>query len=137
MRKLDKIIIHCSATRKNQDIGVKEIAQEHKKNGWENIGYHFVIRRNGEIEDGRPIEEIGAHCKGQNKNSIGICLVGGVNEQLKAENNFTPAQFFSLQKLVQNLKMKFQNLTIHGHKEFAAKDCPSFEVTDLFKEEKC
>ncbi len=131
MRFINKIIVHCSATRKNQDIGAKEIALVHKKNGWNEIGYHFVIRRNGEIEEGRSLEKIGAHCKGQNKNSIGICLVGGLNEQLKPENNFTSAQFTSLRMLIQNLKTQFQEITIHGHREFAAKDCPCFEVKDV------
>lgn len=131
MRFINKIIVHCSATRKSQDIGVKEIALVHKKNGWNEIGYHFVIRRNGEIEEGRSLEKIGAHCKGQNKNSIGICLVGGLNEQLKPENNFTSAQFTSLRMLIQNLKIQFQEITIHGHREFAAKDCPCFEVKDV------
>ena len=131
MRFINKIIVHCSATRKSQDIGVKEIALVHKKNGWNEIGYHFVIRRNGEIEEGRSLEKIGAHCKGQNKNSIGICLVGGLNEQLKPENNFTFAQFTSLRMLIQNLKIQFQEITIHGHREFAAKDCPCFEVKDV------
>ena len=131
MRLINKIIVHCSATRKNQDIGVKEIDKLHKKNGWSEIGYHFVIRRNGEIEKGRDLEKVGAHCKGQNKNSIGICLIGGVNEELKAENNFTAEQFISLRNLLCDLKLQFPTSSIHGHREFAAKDCPCFEVKDV------
>lgn len=132
MRKIDKIIIHCSATKANQDIGVAEIDEWHKKRGWAGIGYHFVIRRNGKIEKGRPLEAIGAHCKGQNKNSIGICLAGGININGEPENNFTPAQFQSLRKLVADLKNNFPQATIHGHNEFANKACPCFNVQEFF-----
>ncbi|MFG6359724.1 MAG: N-acetylmuramoyl-L-alanine amidase, partial [Mailhella sp.] len=104
MREINKIIIHCSATKPTQDIGAAEIDMWHKKQGWDEIGYHFVIRRNGETEKGRDIEIAGAHCKGQNKNSIGICLAGGIDENGRAENNFTDKQFQSLRNLAAKLK---------------------------------
>lgn len=127
------IIVHCSATKRGQDIGVKEIRKLHvKMNGWSDIGYHFVIRRNGQIEKGRPVEIIGAHCKGHNANSIGICLVGGIDNSGKPENNFTDAQFLSLRSLALKLKSEFPILYIYGHNEFANKACPCFDVKKFF-----
>lgn len=132
MRKIDKIIVHCSATKPTQNIGAAEIDAWHKKQGWDEIGYHFVIRRSGEIENGRAVEKIGAHCKGHNADSIGICLVGGIDTAGKPENNFTDAQFASLRKLVLELKAKFNILYIFGHNEFANKACPCFNVKKFF-----
>lgn len=134
MRKIDKIIVHCSATRPSQDIGAAEIDTCHKKQGWNGIGYHFVIRRNGQIEKGRPVEIAGAHCKGHNADSIGICLVGGIDANGRSENNFTDAQFQALRKLVADLKNNFLQVTVHGHCEFANKACPCFDVQEFFKE---
>ena len=132
MREINKIIIHCSATKPSQDIGAFQIDEWHKKQGWSGIGYHFVIRRNGEIEKGRDIAVTGAHCKGQNKHSIGICLVGGIDENGKSQNNFTAEQFAGLRRLVSELKQQYPNATLHGHNEFAAKDCPCFDVREFF-----
>lgn len=133
MREINKIIIHCSATKANQDIGAFQIDEWHKKQGWSGIGYHYVIRRNGQVENGRPLEVTGAHCKGQNKNSIGICLVGGIDAKGEPENNFTEAQFLALRKLVKNLKQDYPGATIHGHYEFANKACPCFDVKEFFR----
>lgn len=133
MRKIDKIIIHCSATKAHQDIGAAEIDKWHRQQGWEEIGYHFVIRRNGKIEKGRAVEKIGAHCKGQNVGSIGICLVGGIDTDGKPKNNFTDAQFASLRSLTAKLQGQFPDLlSIHGHNEFANKACPCFNVKEFF-----
>ena len=76
-RKIDKIIVHCSATKPSHDIDVKEVDKWHKKRGWSGIGYHFFIKRGGQIEIGRSLEKQGAHTKGHNKSSIGICYAGG------------------------------------------------------------
>lgn len=128
------IIIHCSATRPSMDIGVREIRQWHKRdNGWLDVGYHFVIKRDGSIEIGRQINQVGAHTKGFNSTSIGICLVGGVNEKMKPEDNFTPAQFAALKGLVASLKEQFPDaLSVKGHRDFDPKKaCPSFDVASL------
>lgn len=132
MREINKIIVHCSATKPSQDIGAFQIDEWHKKLGWSGIGYHFVIRRSGEVEKGRDIAVIGAHCRGQNKNSVGICLVGGTAENGKSQNNFTPAQFQSLRELAAELKRQYPNASVHGHSEFARKDCPCFNVREFF-----
>jgi N-acetylmuramoyl-L-alanine amidase len=130
MRQINKIIIHCAATRPSMDVGAVEIRRWHVQgNGWSDIGYHGVIRRNGVLESGRSLNEPGAHTSGHNKDSIGICLVGGVMEDGKTpEANFTPEQWATLERTVGDLLRKYPNATVHGHNEFAAKACPSFDV---------
>jgi len=88
MRIIDTVIVHCSATKPSMDIGVDVIRQWHMNKGWSDIGYHYVIRRNGAVELGRDLdkdgdvdEEIGAHAYGHNATSIGICLIGGVDDR--------------------------------------------------------
>lgn len=121
MRKIDKHIIHCSDTADNSNITVEMIRDWHKERGWSDIGYHFVILRNGNIMKGREVEKIGAHCKGYNANSIGTCLVGRVS--------FNEEQFKSLQNLHRILQNTFPDITVHGHNEFNnKKTCPNFNV---------
>lgn len=126
------IAVHCSATRPTMDVGVKEIRKWHKAKGWADIGYHFVIRRNGRVEDGRAVDQIGAHVEGFNAVSVGICMVGGVKDDdfTKPENNFTPAQFASLEKLCRAMKEKYPHAIVQGHRDFpnVAKACPSFDA---------
>lgn len=136
MRKIDKIIIHCTATPPRMDIGVDEVRRWHKQRGWSDIGYHYLIRRDGAIEEGRPIDVIGAHCKGYNANSIGIVYVGGVAEDGKTpEDNRTYPQRMSLIRLILQLKAKYPNVAIHGHNEFSYKACPSFDVQEWKQEQ--
>ena len=130
MRKINEIILHCSATPASMDIGAKEIRDWHVNgNHWRDIGYHWVIRRDGTVEKGRPEYQIGAHCSGHNAHSIGVCLVGGTKKDVRIpEDNFTEAQFASLAKLVRELLVRYPGVTIHGHCEYAAKACPVFSV---------
>lgn len=133
MRKIDKLFVHCSATKPSMDIGAREIRDWHtakppRGNGWKDIGYHYIIRRNGFIEDGRPVEQVGAHVAGHNAHSIGICLVGGIDNSGKPEANFTQEQWKMLERLLRMLKAQYPRATIHGHNEFASKACPSFDV---------
>ena len=134
-RKINKIIIHCSATRPSHDIDAKEVYRWHKRKGWSGIGYHFFIKRDGQIEIGRPLEKSGAHTKGHNKNSIGLCYAGGVKEERgqdgkwDADDNRTDKQKDSLLSLLKILKNIFPDSTIHSHRDFAAKACPSFDAT--------
>ena len=136
-RKTDFIAVHCSATRPSMDVGVVDIRKWHRAQGWEDIGYHWVIRRNGKLEKGRAENLVGSHVRGFNAVSIGVCLVGGVAQDdfTKAENNFTPAQFATLRELLANLKGRFPQAVIQGHRDFpkVAKDCPSFDVRKWLK----
>lgn len=137
MRLINSLIIHCSATRPSMDIGVAEIKEWHLDRGWNNIGYHYVIRRNGVIEDGRPVAKVGAHAKGHNANSIGICLVGGVKEEdgKTPDANFTFEQYRSLESFVSDLERQYPEIhTICGHRDLPGvwKQCPCFSVKDFF-----
>ncbi|MGG5832633.1 peptidoglycan recognition protein family protein, partial [Bacillus pumilus] len=88
----DAIFVHCSATKPSQNVGVREIRQWHKEQGWLDVGYHFIIKRDGTVEAGRDEMAVGSHAKGYNHNSIGVCLVGGIDDKGKFDANFTPAQ---------------------------------------------
>lgn len=141
MRAFNKIIIHCAATPEGKDYTVEQIRQWHtlpkpKGNGWKDIGYHYVIYRNGSVHPGRPVEQIGAHTKGYNANSIGICYIGGCAKDGKTpKDTRTPAQKTALKELVKELKQSYPKATVHGHNEFANKACPSFNVKTWLKEE--
>lgn len=129
MRNINQIIIHCSATREGQDITAADIRRWHVDgNGWSDIGYHYVIRLDGTIELGRPLAQVGAHCSGRNQGSVGICYVGGLDQNLRPKDTRTPAQKAALRELLQVLRRIFPAATIHGHNEFAAKACPCFDV---------
>ncbi|MDR2945914.1 MAG: N-acetylmuramoyl-L-alanine amidase [Candidatus Adiutrix sp.] len=133
MRKINYIVIHCAATKPSADIGAAEIRKWHVEgNGWRDIGYHFVIRRNGTVEDGRPVEQIGAHVSGHNADSIGICLAGGLDETGRAKNSYTPEQWKALKTLVATLKTKYANAKVTGHRDFPGvkKDCPCFDAQE-------
>lgn len=135
--RTDYIVVHCSATGSNQDIGAAEIDKWHRAKGWQCIGYHYVIRRDGTVEEGRARDVIGAHVEGWNEVSVGVCMVGGVdaNDITKAVNNFTPEQFESLKTLLLELKQAYPNAKIQGHRDFpkVAKACPSFDVAEWLK----
>lgn len=129
MRSITKCIIHCSATRPTQDIDAETVRGWHLKRGWRDIGYHFFIKRDGTIEVGRNIKEVGAHTQGHNANSIGVCYAGGVAaDGTTPEDNRTDAQKKSLLVLTKAISEVFKGVTFHGHREFAAKACPSFDV---------
>ena len=133
MRALDKIILHCSATREGQHITVDTIRQWHLKRGWRDIGYHYVIYIDGSVHTGRPIEQVGAHTKGQNTGSIGICYVGGVEKDGKTpKDTLNELQETAMVNLIKALREEYGDMTLHGHNEYAAKACPSFKVYEKF-----
>ncbi|MQB00681.1 MAG: lysozyme [Actinobacteria bacterium] len=131
--KTDLIVVHCAATPSNMDIGADEIRRWHKEKGWLDIGYHYVIRRNGKIEEGRHVLAQGAHVRGYNDHSVGICLVGGVdaNNKRKAKDNFTVDQWISLGWLLAAMHGMFPDAKIVGHRDLDPhKACPSFDVKE-------
>lgn len=138
MRDLNAIIVHCAYTKPSMDIGVAEIRRWHTDpkpagRGWMDIGYHYVIRRDGTVETGRPMEAAGAHAKGHNQNSIGICLVGGMSDTGEAEFNFTRAQMSALEALVEQLTDLYGIEEVFGHRDVADKECPCFNVKQWWK----
>tara|TARA_R110002153_G_scaffold159309_3_gene311453 strand:- start:578 stop:1009 length:432 start_codon:yes stop_codon:yes gene_type:complete len=139
MREITKIVLHCSATREGRDYSVETIRSWHTKKGWRDIGYHYVIQRNGDIQEGRPVAMQGAHVRGHNKNSIGICYIGGVEATRNslgkwvAKDTRTIEQKASLDSFISSLMSKYPKATLHGHNEFSAKACPSFDVQKEYK----
>ena len=133
MRTITLVIIHCSAVRPYQTSTAAQIDSWHRARGWNGIGYHYVIYRDGSIRCGRNIDSIGAHCQGHNTGSIGICYIGGVSaDGHTPKDTRTPQQRQSLRRLVDTLQHLYLGATVHGHNDYAAKACPSFRVeTDL------
>lgn len=131
-RIITKIILHCTATPEGKDFTVAQIKQWHLARGFSDIGYHYVIYRDGSIHKGRPEAVSGAHCTGQNYCSIGVSYVGGVAADGKTpKDTRTPAQKASLRKLVAELRQRYPEASVHCHYEFANKACPSFKLCDL------
>lgn len=130
--KTNWIVIHCSATRASQKkIGAADIRKWHKDKGWSDIGYHYVIKRDGKLERGRAPDDIGAHVQGHNADSVGICLVGGLNDKtFQPENNYTPAQWKMLKTLVATLSERYPYAKVLGHRDFKGvqKACPCFDA---------
>lgn len=122
------IFVHCSATPPTMDIGVETIRHWHLAQGWLDVGYHFIIKRDGTVEEGRPQGVVGSHVQGWNKVSVGICLIGGVDAKQKYEANFTPAQMSKLTELIAHLKVQYPKAEIKAHHDVAAKACPSFDL---------
>lgn len=129
------IVVHCAATPPSMDIGAKEIDRWHRERGYFRIGYHSVIRRDGMIEPGRRWDEIGAHAYGFNNKSVAVCLVGGVNDRGKPENNFTDKQWIALEAWVKMATLTYPNAVVVGHRDLpnVKKDCPSFDVKTWYE----
>ena len=131
------LTVHAAATYPSMDIGVKEITQWHLDRNWNTIGYHYVIRRDGTIEQGRPEHIVGAHVGNNNTKNIGICMAGGLKQGTKQpEDNFTDAQYASLTRLLTELHSRYPNAQIRGHNEFKgyeSRGCPCFRI-DLYRE---
>jgi N-acetyl-anhydromuramyl-L-alanine amidase AmpD len=149
MRAITLFVVHCSATSPDQDIGAAEIWRRHTNppNNWSDIGYHYVIRRNGAIETGRDVALAGAHAKGHNANSIGICLIGGVDADGVAAANFTYEQYEALKTLLVTLIKHYPGSRVCGHRDLSPdlngdgtiqaneriKECPCFDVGEFAK----
>lgn len=129
MRNINLIIVHCSATPEGRNVSVADIDRWHRERGFDGIGYHYVVYIDGSVHEGRPIDKVGAHCKGHNIHSIGICYIGGVDLNGKPKDTRTLAQKDALVNHLMRLKRRFPKAVIRGHRDFAAKACPSFDAT--------
>lgn len=135
MRKINEIIVHCTATAEGKNFKAADIDRWHKAKGWNGIGYHHVVDLDGTVEPGRTENEVGAHCLKHNANSIGVVYVGGLASDGKTpKDTRTPQQKAALVKLLAEIKHRYPNATIHGHRDFAAKACPSFDATKEYKD---
>lgn len=130
IRDVQYIVIHCSATDPSQDIGVEEIKQWHVRRKFLDIGYHYVIRRDGTLEEGRDVRVQGAHARGFNHISLGICMAGGISDARLPDDNFTEAQWECLESLVGYLKGHHPDAQVLGHRDLpkVTKACPSFDA---------
>lgn len=149
-QRTDLFVWHCSATKPNQHIGRETIEEWHLSRGFSSIGYHFVITRAGDLQVGRPLEEIGAHVQGYNAASVGICLVGGLDEQgrelVNAPQMFTPQQWDTARILAAFLQRLYPEAKHVGHRDLSPdanrdgkiqraewlKSCPGFDVAQQF-----
>ena len=144
MRRLTEIIIHCTATpnnwRSNDSTSAKvaEVKLWHTRDrGWSDIGYHYLIDRDGTLANGRSMSRDGAHVKGRNKNTVGISLFGGIDSVSdgKFSDNFTPEQESTLRAVIRDLRQKYPSIKIvSGHNQYAAKACPGFHVPTWLRE---
>lgn len=133
-RKINELIIHCSDTREGKDYSVDQIRQWHLQRGFNDIGYHYVIYRDGTVANGRDVNISGAHCLNHNLHSIGICYVGGRKADGKTfADTRTREQRQALDDLIHKLRAMYPEATVHGHNEFANKACPCFDVRKEFK----
>jgi len=130
------VVVHCSATKPSMDIGAKEIDFWHRQKGWFAIGYHYVVRRDGTVEEGRDCNRPGAHARGHNHNSLGVCLIGGVDDKGKPEDNFTTEQYQALYDLLDQLTGVYGLDTIVGHRDLpgVTKACPCFDVQEFLSD---
>lgn len=134
MRIINKIIIHCTDTPEDRHVSVEDITQWHKEKGYNTIGYHYVVYLDGSIHIGRPVDKKGAHCKGHNAKSIGVCYVGGRDAKGSYSDTRTEAQKEALLSLIKKLLAKYPNAKVYGHRDFAAKACPCFDAKEEYKD---
>lgn len=142
------IVVHCSATPRGANITAEDVNGWHIERGWREIGYHFFIRRNGQLEIGRDLDERGAHVAGHNKDSLSVCLAGGIDNSGRPENNFTQVQFQTLRAVLTMLNVLAINAETVGHRDLSPdldgdgvieehewlKACPCFDVREWCKE---
>lgn len=148
MRRIDLIVIHCSASRADRDFTEEDLEVCHRRRGFKGAGYHFYIRKDGNIKATRPLERIGAHAQGFNQNSIGICYEGGLDCKGRPADTRTPAQREHLWLLVRQILDNFPGCRVVGHRDLSpdlnkngeiepeewVKACPCFEVKEEWKD---
>ena len=133
-RVIAELIVHCTATPEGRAVTVQDIDRWHREKGWNGIGCHYVITLDGTVHEGRSVDTAGAHCVGHNNHSIGIVYVGGLAKDGKtAKDTRTEAQKRSLLILLHALRALYPRARIRGHRDFAAKACPSFDATAEYK----
>lgn len=133
-RRITEVIVHCSATPAGRDVTAADIRRWHKEErGFADIGYHFVVRLDGTVECGRPLAKTGAHCRGHNSRSVGVCYAGGIGGDGRPADTRTQAQREALLGLLTALCRRFPGAVIHGHRDFAPKACPCFDATAEYR----
>lgn len=133
-RMINEIIIHCTATPEGRECTVDEIRRWHRQRGFSDIGYHYIVHLNGDLDFGRNVDISGAHCMNHNAHSIGVVYVGGVAKDGRTpKDTRTQEQKATLASLLLDLRKLYPRATIHGHRDFANKACPSFDATQEYR----
>lgn len=129
-RRIDEIIVHCSATRPGQGCTARDVRRWHTaERGFRDIGYHFVVETDGSVSKGRPLDLAGAHCQGHNVRSVGVCYMGGIGADGSPADTRTPAQRAAMAELLGALSRSFPGARVRSHRDFARKACPCFDAT--------
>ncbi len=128
-RVVNLIVVHCTATPAGRDVTAADVDRWHRQRGFRCIGYHYLVRLDGRIERGRPENEQGAHCRGHNARSIGVGYAGGLDANGRPADTRTPEQRAALMTLLRDLRRRYPEAVIRGHRDFAAKACPCFDAT--------
>ena len=134
MKEVEFIVLHCTSTRPSQRVTREDIDRWHRARGWQMIGYHWYIDRDGEIFPGRDERYAGAHVRHYNEHAIGVCYEGGLDEKGRPADTRTPAQKAKLYFLLKDLKESYPQAKILGHRDFpnVAKACPSLNVQEVY-----
>ena len=139
MREPKYLAIHCTATRIDQDVSIERVKRWHLKRGWSDVGYHYYVRKDGSLElgrdrdnDGDIWEEVGAHVKGFNRDSISMCYEGGLDVNGEDSDTRTPEQMLTMEAVVKIITSQFKNIKTKGHRDFpnVKKSCPNFDVKE-------
>lgn len=134
-RRVNEIIVHCTATPEGRWYDVIDIRRWHRQQGWSDVGYHYIVLRDGTLQEGRPVNQVGAHCQGHNSHSIGVCYIGGVaTDGVTPKDTRTQAQRDALRALMVELRRIYPSARIYGHRDFARKACPSFDARSEYKD---
>jgi len=135
-RNISLIVLHCSATRINQNFTVEQLEACHKARGFTTTGYHYYITKDGTLYPCRPESQIGAHAKGYNAHSIGICYEGGLDKNGKPADTRTLAQKVTMEELLYSLSLDYPDAEILGHRDLPGvrKDCPCFDTRKWLEE---
>ena len=128
MRRIEEVIVHCTATPEGRAVSVSDIDRYHRQRGFACIGYHFVVDLDGKVHAGRPLDQAGAHCVGHNAHSIGVCYVGGLDQHGRPKDTRTPEQKVALRALIAVLKQLYPNAKVYGHRQFNNTACPCFDA---------
>ena len=135
MRNVTLIVVHCSANRAGSALRLRDIDRYHRSLGWKGCGYHFVIPADGAVKEGRPLSQVGSHCRGHNSHSIGVCYVGGLDARGNPADTRTEAQRVALRKLLERLHREFPKAVIVGHRDLDGhKACPCFDVVREYRD---
>lgn len=135
-RTITHIVVHCTATPEGRHHTAADVRHWHKSQGWRDIGYNYLIQLNGQMENGRDVNQVPAHVAGHNKTSIGVVYVGGCDTNMRPKDTRTPEQKASLLRLLKLLKQIYPNAQIVGHRDFPGvnKACPSFDAKNEYKD---